>query len=322
MGQVFGETNERQAAAEKLQRLRQTGPVTNYITEFQVITSSLDWDDEALEDKYLEGLKPEIRRALIYYPTEPEDLEELFERTQKIDKEIEGQRRYPSERGTYGYPRKRYFEKKPMYQTDRDGDIKMKGAKVNMEKARKEGLCYNCGIAGHQARNCRKPKQEKRNDQRPNTKIRMLRSGYVASRDQEGIEPNNPNETDQASTGVTQMLTGLSLDDFATEPSDGEESDGMLEDENQALETRTRDVTTSTAPNRTIVRGYRGRYRPLARRANMTSRVPGGQPDEGEQHRRIQVDTPVPEGKEQDDSEDLLLCLVSAVGMISGFGAE
>ena len=53
--------NERQTAAEKLQRLRQTGPVTNYITEFQVITSSLDWDDEALEDKYLEGLKPEIR---------------------------------------------------------------------------------------------------------------------------------------------------------------------------------------------------------------------------------------------------------------------
>jgi hypothetical protein len=30
MGQVFGETNERQTAAEKLQRLRQTGTVTNY----------------------------------------------------------------------------------------------------------------------------------------------------------------------------------------------------------------------------------------------------------------------------------------------------
>jgi hypothetical protein len=57
MGQVFGETNERQTAAEKLQRLRQTGSVTYYITEFQVITSSLDWDDEALEDKKI------LRRA-------------------------------------------------------------------------------------------------------------------------------------------------------------------------------------------------------------------------------------------------------------------
>ena len=60
LGQVFGEKNERQTAAEKLQRLRQTGTVTSYITEFQVITSSLDWDSEALEDKYLEGLKPEV----------------------------------------------------------------------------------------------------------------------------------------------------------------------------------------------------------------------------------------------------------------------
>jgi hypothetical protein len=35
------------------------------------------------------------------------------------------------------------------------------------------------------------------------------------------------------------------------------------------------------------------------------SRVPGGQPDEWEQHRRIQVNTQVPEGKEQYGSEDL-----------------
>jgi hypothetical protein len=44
-----------------------------------------------LEDKFLEGLKREIRKALIYYPTEPRNLEELFERAQKIDREIWGQ---------------------------------------------------------------------------------------------------------------------------------------------------------------------------------------------------------------------------------------
>jgi hypothetical protein len=80
MGQVFGEIDERKTAAEKLQRLRQT---RSYITEFQMITSNLDWDDEALEYKFLEGLKPEIRKALIYYPTEPGNLEELFERAQR-----------------------------------------------------------------------------------------------------------------------------------------------------------------------------------------------------------------------------------------------
>src|SRR5882762_3361015 len=84
--------SERQPLRSYNVRLRQTRSITDYITEFQMITSNLDWDDEALEDKFLEGLKPEIRKALIYYPTEPRNLEELFERAQKIDREIWGQR--------------------------------------------------------------------------------------------------------------------------------------------------------------------------------------------------------------------------------------
>jgi hypothetical protein len=70
-----------------------------------MVTSNLDWDDEALEDKFLEGLKPEIRKALIYYPTEPRNLEELFERAQKIDREIWGQRNNFGERGNYRHPK-------------------------------------------------------------------------------------------------------------------------------------------------------------------------------------------------------------------------
>lgn len=37
-----------------------------------------------MEDKFLEGLKYNIGSALIYFPTEPTNLEELFERAQKI----------------------------------------------------------------------------------------------------------------------------------------------------------------------------------------------------------------------------------------------
>lgn len=171
MSTVFGEIDERKTAAEKLQRLRQTRSVTEYITEFQMITSNLDWDEEALEDKFMEGLKTEIRKALIYYPTEPKNLEELFERAQKIDRELWGQRYSSGERGNYGHsrtrhpnPSTRFFEKKQTWKTDRDGDIRMKGAKVSMEKARKDGLCFECGTAGHQARNCRKKQTGSRNN--------------------------------------------------------------------------------------------------------------------------------------------------------------
>src|SRR5882762_1065118 len=192
MGQVFGAIDERKDAAEKLQRLRQTRSVTDYITDFQVITSSLDWDEEALEDKFLEGLKQEIRRALIYYPKEPQNLEELFERAQRIDREIWGQQGNSGNRRSYDNPGTRFNNKRQTFRVDRDGDITMKGAKVNMEKACKEGLCYNCGIPGHQARNCRRKQQKNDQDKQPVTKVRMMRSGFASITDQGNTEANNP----------------------------------------------------------------------------------------------------------------------------------
>ena len=84
MGQVFGDIDERKTAAVRLQKLRQVTSVRQYITEFQTITANLEWDEEALNDKFEEGLKPEIRKALIFYPREQKDLEELFERAQKL----------------------------------------------------------------------------------------------------------------------------------------------------------------------------------------------------------------------------------------------
>ena len=51
LGKVFGELDQRKSAAEKLAKLKQTTSVTAYITEFQTIVSSLDWDEEAKEDQ-------------------------------------------------------------------------------------------------------------------------------------------------------------------------------------------------------------------------------------------------------------------------------
>jgi retrotransposon gag protein len=69
--QVFGDIDERKTAAQKLRRLRQVRSVTEYITAFQTITSSLDWNEEALEDKFLEGLKYNVRSDL--YTSQPNE---------------------------------------------------------------------------------------------------------------------------------------------------------------------------------------------------------------------------------------------------------
>ena len=160
LGKVFGDVDERKTAAEKLAKLKHTTSVTAYITEFQTIASSLDWDEEAKEDKYIEGLKQEVRSGLIYYTKEAEDLDELFERTQRIDRELQKNKR---ENHYQRQPNMRsgrsFYAGSQGYKRDNDGDIIMKGAKVDLEKARKEQLCFNCGKKGHQAKFCRNRKE-------------------------------------------------------------------------------------------------------------------------------------------------------------------
>ena len=87
MRQVFGDLDEKVKAAQNLQRLHQIRSVREYIIDFQMISSNLEWDEDALMDKFREGLKPSVRSMMIYYPQEPKDLEEPFERAQQIDRE-------------------------------------------------------------------------------------------------------------------------------------------------------------------------------------------------------------------------------------------
>jgi hypothetical protein len=167
MQQAFGDLDERTKAAQELQRLRQVRSVREYITDFQMITSNLDWDEEALMDKFKEGLKSSVRSMMIYFPQEPKDLEELYGRSQKIDREQWNQRTqqgYGQKRNGYGPGRNSYGQGRNQYERrdtrqerdsqkgsrhyptrDRDEDVMMIGAKVDMEKAKKERLCFNWG---------------------------------------------------------------------------------------------------------------------------------------------------------------------------------
>src|SRR6267378_7089813 len=167
--------SERQPLRSYNVRLRQTRSITLYITEFQTITSNLDWDDEALEDKFLEGLKQEVRQALIYYPTDAKDLDDLFERTQRIDNEQRKNRDSSKfQRNPFTGAGRSFYGRGPTLKKDAEGDVVMKGAKVDLEKAKRDRLCFHCGKPGHQARFCRVRKREA-DKKGPN--IRMLRAG-------------------------------------------------------------------------------------------------------------------------------------------------
>jgi hypothetical protein len=218
LGQVFGQIDERKTAAEKIARLKQTTSVTLYIAEFQTIASSLDWDDDALEDKFLEGLKQEVRRALIYYTEEPENLDELFERVQRIDNELKKTREETyRQRRPFTEPGRRFYGKGPAQKKDGDGDTIMRGAKVDMEKAKRERLCFHCGKPGHQARFCRTRKKEVG---KKDTTIRMLRTNRLEENESK-LSSSTEGQNDDISE-VSRMIDGLSLVDFNTDEGDSE----------------------------------------------------------------------------------------------------
>ena len=140
-----------------------------------------DWDDEAKEDKYLEGLKQEVRAGLIYYAKEAEDLDELFERTQKIDRELQRNKKESHlQRQTYTKSGRSLYMGNREHRKDNDGDVIMKGAKVDLEKARKEQLCFHCGKKGHQARFCRNRKRG--NDQNRDGGTRKEQGCYICGK--------------------------------------------------------------------------------------------------------------------------------------------
>jgi hypothetical protein len=228
MTQVFGDIDERKTAARKLQQLRQTSSVREYITEFQKITANLEWDEEALEDKFLEGLKPNIREALIFFTTDPDSLEELFERAQKIDREQWSGRtkhvtRFAGNRNKYSAIRK-----------DWQGDVVMTGAKVNLEEARKTGACFKCGMKGHRANQCRQ-KTPRKSYELPSdgNRIRMVRleesPQQITNQTMRHPGTESDGETEDKGTDtegiekepleVSALFQGLTENDFLSEES-------------------------------------------------------------------------------------------------------
>jgi Retrotransposon gag protein len=232
LNQVFGDIDERKTAAKKIQQLRQTASVRSYITEFQTITANLDWDSEALEDKFQEGLKQNIRDALVYFPTNHENLEQLFERAQRIDRE------QWSRKERYDAGGRNYFKKKQFVKRDREGDVIMTGAKVNLEEAKRTGACFNCGMKGHRAHKCPQ-KRTPRNTQETLTngnRIRMVRMEELPQHTisqtirQSGTELNDETEEEGSDVeeiereplDVSTLFQGLTQHDLSTEGSDSD----------------------------------------------------------------------------------------------------
>lgn len=64
LDRLYGTKNKIHAVESKLSQLRQTGDITEYILQFQTLSSQVRWNEAALVAKFKEGLSHSVKRGL------------------------------------------------------------------------------------------------------------------------------------------------------------------------------------------------------------------------------------------------------------------
>jgi hypothetical protein len=162
---IFGDPDLIGSATRNLRKLRQTGSVASYVSEFRRHSTLLSWGEQALNSQFLDGLNGSIKDELAR-SARPTELKTLIETAVRIDIRL---RERDLERGetskpstppprknlrahatptTVGNPRANPVERvstRPAFQrlSDKQKDYR-----------RSNNLCMYCGAQGHAAREC------------------------------------------------------------------------------------------------------------------------------------------------------------------------
>jgi hypothetical protein len=155
MTSTFGESDRALVSGNKIKRLSQgSRPASSYASDFRLLASDLDWNDDALRFQYRTGLSPKLKDMLLNHP-EPENLDDLITLTIRLDnrlyehrKEMFDQR--PHNRLHYAPARATRDTSKPM-EID---SVSHRKLTTEEKKRRKEnGLCMYCG-GSHKLEDC------------------------------------------------------------------------------------------------------------------------------------------------------------------------
>lgn len=152
--QVFGEIDQDRNAERSLLNLKQKGSAANYTSLFQQHAVRVAWNDESLRAQYYKGLKDAVKDEMAR-SDRPENLGLMMEMAIRIDNRM--YERTLEKKGFYGQQKQggsSKSSKKGRWPEPMELDATTTGngpSKDEMERRRREGLCYECGKPGHRA---------------------------------------------------------------------------------------------------------------------------------------------------------------------------
>jgi hypothetical protein len=142
---MYFDTEKKSQAEKALHALKQTRTVAHYTHAFNIHAHNASWEPSTLVSQYTQGLKKDIRLALILARTEFNTLTAVTHLALKIDNEINGAEAAPGPAPTTPAPDPNAM------------DISaFKGRLSNSKRARMmcAGLCFRCSAQGHLSRDC------------------------------------------------------------------------------------------------------------------------------------------------------------------------
>ncbi|KAH9459587.1 hypothetical protein Pst134EA_019729 [Puccinia striiformis f. sp. tritici] len=149
---MFFDTEEKARAKASLRALKQTKSVVVYTHQFNTYAPDAGWEVPTLISHYRQGLKKDVRLALVVSRAKFETLAKISNLALQIDNELHGAADPTTSTSSHA--------------PDPDAmDLSvMRGHLSPDEKARmmRAGLCFCCGTKGHLSRDC----PEKRTDKK------------------------------------------------------------------------------------------------------------------------------------------------------------
>ena len=215
LNKTFGDVDATRTAERKLRHLRQTTSAVAYASEFQQITSHLDWDEEAYVAIFEDGLREEVKDELVRVDR-PTDLSRMIELAVKIDnrlyerrRERDGTRKW-RQTGQKYYPKYRtnHSQGQPMVTRtnddpygprpmDLDATRHRKIPEEEKKRRQRDRLCFYCGKEGHTAWYCpNKRNHSKTNIGKPDYQLRAIQE----------VQPSNEVNTKKTITEVSNRI--------------------------------------------------------------------------------------------------------------------